>query len=79
MVSLDRTFKENDAELMHRLFEDHVKRQMKDALRPQMEQILDEAVEKAVASIQTSINSVYSAHTNERLVRIILEDHRVKR
>ena len=68
--------KKADATLMFRLFEDHVKKQMKDALRPDLEKILDEAVDSAVASLKVQIETMYQMHTNENLVRIILDDKR---
>lgn len=70
--------KKADANLMFRLFEDHVKKQMKDALRPDLEKILDEAVDSAVASLKVTVETMYQMHTNENLVRIILDDKRGK-
>ena len=61
---------------MFRLFEDHVKKQMKNALRPDLEKILDEAVDSAFASLKVEIETMYQMHTNENLVRIILDDKR---
>ena len=65
-----------DARFLHQLFEAHVKKQLKETLRPQLEEILNAEVEKAVASMQTSIETTYQFHNNYRLVRVILEDNR---
>ena len=67
-----------DERFLLQLFEGHVKNQLKETLRPQLEKILNSEVEKAVASMQASIETAYQFHNSERLVRIILEDKRDK-
>lgn len=76
MQEIDKQY--SDARFLRHLFEEHVKNQLKENLRPQLEKILNAEVEKAVASMQTSIETAYQFHNNERLVRIILEDKRDK-
>lgn len=70
--------KPSDTTLMLRLFEDHVRKQMKNALRPDLEKVLDEAIEGAMASLQVTVETMYQKHTDERLIQIILNDKRTR-
>jgi len=68
-----------DARYLLQIFEQHVKRQMMDTLRPMLEKVLEEEVTKAVASLQTSIEAYHSMSSDVRMVRVILDDRRGKK
>lgn len=76
MATIDKELM--DARFLRHLFEEHVRKQLKESLRPHLEYILETEINKAIASMQTSIESAYHMHNNEKLVRIILEDKRDK-
>lgn len=62
-----------DAEFLHHLFVQNVKDEMKGQLMELAESIVDEACEKAISSMKAQIETLYSQHNNERLVRLIIE------
>ena len=68
-----------DARYLLQVFEQHVKRQMMDTLRPMLEKVLEDEVTKAVASLQKSLESYHNAANDVHMVRVILEDKRVKK
>ena len=68
-----------DARYLLQIFEQHVKRQMMDTLRPMLEKVLEEEVTKAVASFQTSIEAYHNMSSDVRMVRVILDDRREKK
>ena len=74
MIISDKKFE--DGKLMLHLFEEHVKRQLREILQPHIEGALNEAIEQAMKSMQPSIEIMYHAQNSERLVRIILDDKR---
>lgn len=64
---------ETDNKLLYQLFEEHVKKQLKDKLQPEVERILDECIDGAVDSMKVNLQKHYDIMNDTSLIKIILE------
>ena len=62
-----------DADLLHKLFIEHVRKQLKDKIKVEAEKVIDECVDQAIESMKLTINTAYNAIDLDRYVKIILE------
>ena len=64
---------ETDNKLLYQLFEEHVKKQLKDKLKPEVDRILDECIDGAVDSMKVNLQKHYDIMNDTSLIKIILE------
>ena len=62
-----------DEKLLYQLFEEHVKKQLRDKLKPEVDRILDECIDGAVDSMKANLIQHYDLMNDHRLIKIVLE------
>ena len=60
-------------DLLFKLFEDHVKRELQKALSPVINQVVDNCIEEAVKSMRATLYSHYDVDSLGKTIKIILE------
>ena len=61
-----------DENLLHKLFIDHVKNEVKKNIQPVVDKIIDECIDQAMSSMEINLNAYYDCLNDRKLVDIFV-------
>ncbi|CAB4162029.1 hypothetical protein UFOVP787_10 [uncultured Caudovirales phage] len=61
-----------DENLLHKLFMDHVRNEVKKNVQPVVDKIIDECIDQAMSSMEVNLNSYYDGLNDRKLVDVFV-------